>query len=364
MNIAFKPGQEWLDTDGNRIQAHGGSVLYVDGRYYWYGENKEKTLPDSGIWHWGVRLYSSEDLYNWKSEGIIVPPSSDYDSPLHPTQYMDRPHIIYNEKTKKFVMWIKIMGRENMGDQYMIIAVADKITDEFKIIATRQPLDYSSGDFDLVVDAKTKKAYIYFNKIHDFVHYERKSHKDIVCAELSDDYTDFTGNYANYHDNTRWQVGIEAPAFCEHEGKKYIFLSRTTGYVPNPTECIVSDSYFGPWDWLGRVHEGDRENLSFRSQISSVFKHPEKKNLYIALADRWLMNLPEDLPENLFEIANSKGDDKVETLYDERYDEVLRLNNAKIRDMSAARYVWLPIFFENGIPVIRWFDEWKWEDFD
>ena len=76
------------------------------------------------------------------------------------------------------------------------------------------------------------------------------------------------------------------------------------------------------------------------------------------------MNLPEDLPENLFEIANSKGNDKVETLYDERYDEVLRLNNAKIRDMSAARYVWLPIFFENGIPVIRWFDEWKWEDFD
>lgn len=361
MNTCFKPGAEWLDTDGKPIQAHGGSVIYADGKYYWFGENKEKTLPDSGIWHWGVRLYSSEDLYNWKNEGIIVPPSEDYENPLHPTQYMDRPHIIYNAKTKKFIMWIKIMGRENMGDQYMVIATADKITDEFKIIGTRQPLGYSSGDFDLMVDESSQKAYIFFDKVHDFVHHEHP-HKDIVCAELTDDYTDLTGNYGNYHDNTPYQVGIEAPAVCRRGGRLYMFLSRTTGYVPNPTECVVSDGYFGPWEWLGRVHE-DKENLSFRSQISSVFKHPEKKDLYIALADRWLMNLPEDLPDNLFEIANSKGDDRYETLYDVRYDEVIRLNTPKLRDMSAARYVWLPILFENGKPVIRWFDEWKWEDF-
>ena len=35
--------------------AHGGSILYVDGTFYWYGENKEKSKADSGIWHWGVR---------------------------------------------------------------------------------------------------------------------------------------------------------------------------------------------------------------------------------------------------------------------------------------------------------------------
>ena len=67
----FYPGKEWLDTDGKRIQAHGGSIMYANGKYYLYGENKEKSLPSSGIWHWGVRLYSSDDLYNWKDEGII-----------------------------------------------------------------------------------------------------------------------------------------------------------------------------------------------------------------------------------------------------------------------------------------------------
>ena len=35
---AIYPGKTWLDTNGNPIQAHGGSVLYVDGIYYWYGE--------------------------------------------------------------------------------------------------------------------------------------------------------------------------------------------------------------------------------------------------------------------------------------------------------------------------------------
>ena len=52
---SIRPGKIWLDTDGKRIQAHGGSVMYIDGRYYWYGENKEFTDPRKNIWHWGVR---------------------------------------------------------------------------------------------------------------------------------------------------------------------------------------------------------------------------------------------------------------------------------------------------------------------
>ena len=40
---AFHPGAEWKDTDGKSIQAHGGSVIVADGKYYFYGENNEKT---------------------------------------------------------------------------------------------------------------------------------------------------------------------------------------------------------------------------------------------------------------------------------------------------------------------------------
>ena len=68
--------------------------MYLDGVYYWYGENKEKTDGKNGIWHWGVRCYSSNDLYNWQDLGLIIPPDTeDETSPLHPTAMMDRPHM-------------------------------------------------------------------------------------------------------------------------------------------------------------------------------------------------------------------------------------------------------------------------------
>ena len=68
---SIRPGQVWLDTKGERIQAHGGSVLFWEGWYYWYGENKENVIGFAAggtercwAWHHGVKLYSSTDLYN------------------------------------------------------------------------------------------------------------------------------------------------------------------------------------------------------------------------------------------------------------------------------------------------------------
>lgn len=118
--VSIRPGAEWLDTDGNPIQAHGGSIITVGDTYYWYGENKAKTdgvtrlgSKNRLVWHWGVNLYSSKDLYNWKYEGNVIAPNLvDESSPLHPTQLMDRPHILYNDRTKKFVCYLKIMQHD------------------------------------------------------------------------------------------------------------------------------------------------------------------------------------------------------------------------------------------------------------
>lgn len=37
------PGQPWLDTNGNAIQAHGGAVYYEDGVYS--GTAKTRSIP-------------------------------------------------------------------------------------------------------------------------------------------------------------------------------------------------------------------------------------------------------------------------------------------------------------------------------
>ena len=151
MNKTIRPGQVWLDTEGKRIQAHGGSIMFLDGTYYWIGENKERTVGKSGlegdpkIWHWGVRCYSSHDLCNWKDEGIIIPPEPDNPaSPLHPYSCMDRPHIIFNRRTKKFVAWLKIMEKD--GTQTETILTADSLLGPYTMVRSGlRPLDISNA---------------------------------------------------------------------------------------------------------------------------------------------------------------------------------------------------------------------------
>lgn len=346
MYQSIRPGQIWLDTNGNRIQAHGGSILYVDDMFYWYGENKEKTLPGSGIWHWGVRCYSSADLYQWKDEGIILAPVlEDETSPLHPSQYMDRPHILYNDKTRTYVMWMKIMHRDLQ--QTMTIALADKVTGPYKIVAQRKILNMNSGDFDLV-KAPDGKAYIYFERVHS----------ELICADLTADYTDVTGYYSTHFPMSHPPYVREAPAWFCRGDKMYLFTSGTTGYYPNPSKAAMALTYHGPWMDLGDPHVDEPGKNSYCSQISSVFKHPKKKNLYIALADRWLTDLPEDMPD-------------METIYDALFDpdkepmmSVEEMNAFSSQNTSLADYVWLPVLFDGDRPYIKWIDEWRIEDFE
>lgn len=42
--------------------------------------------------------------------------------------FPERPHILHNRKTGKFVCWIKVRG---LGPEYRIVLTADKITEPF-----------------------------------------------------------------------------------------------------------------------------------------------------------------------------------------------------------------------------------------
>ena len=104
---AFRNETLWHDTDGLHINAHGGGVLFHDGVYYWYGEARGMRTPET---RWppspNVSVYSSRDLYNWKNEGIALATLEDESSEIVKGCNIERPKVIYNEKTKQFVMWI------------------------------------------------------------------------------------------------------------------------------------------------------------------------------------------------------------------------------------------------------------------
>jgi hypothetical protein len=338
---SIRPGQVWLDTDGNRIQAHGGSVLHLDGTFYWYGENKEKTKPGNGVWHWGVRCYSSTDLYNWTDEGLVIPPvEDDPRSPLHPARLVDRPHIVRDERTGKFVCWLKIMG----AVQTSTVLVADHLLGPYEIVRTGlRPLGMSAGDFDLVV-APDGKGYYYFERVHS----------ELICADLTDDLTDVTGYYSTHFPRRRPPEVREAPAHFERDGRHYLFTSGTTGYYPNRSEVAVADTYHGPWTVLGDPHPADPTATSFRSQISSVFKHPAKDDLYIALADRWLPDVPAEVAQ--------RAPDVFRRLFAGEPVESDAAFGGTDFDTSVADYVWLPVRFDGDLPVLDWHDEWRIED--
>lgn len=70
---------EWLDTNGEHIQAHGGQVQWLDtldldedgkaeGGWIWYGEDKTRNGKPID----GIHCYTSSDLYNWTDRGIVL----------------------------------------------------------------------------------------------------------------------------------------------------------------------------------------------------------------------------------------------------------------------------------------------------
>ena len=109
-NSNFTPGKPWFDNNGEVINAHGGGVLKFKDKYYWFGEHKTEGKRGNQAWV-GVHCYSSENLYNWKDEGVAFAVSKNPESPVTAGCIIERPKVIYNPKTKKFVMLLKAQLR-------------------------------------------------------------------------------------------------------------------------------------------------------------------------------------------------------------------------------------------------------------
>jgi beta-xylosidase len=338
---SFHPGQLWLDTDGNPINAHGGGILYHDGVYYWYGEIKNgKTYAPECNKSWGgtrvdvegISCYSSRDLYNWKYEGNVLPAvRSDPHHDLHPSRVVERPKVLFNRKTGKFVMWMHI-DSEDYAASRSGVAVSDSPAGTFRYLgsfrpdagvwpanispADKQPSsanklarDFQGGqmarDMTLFQDDDGVAYHIYSSEDNSTIH----------ISQLSDDYLRPSGKYVRAFAGR----SLEAAAVFKRDGKYYLIASECTGWDPNPAHSAVSDSIWGPWKELGNPCVGKDAEKTFYAQSTYVLPVAGRSGLYVFLADRWNRN---DLPDS--------------------------------------RYVWLPIGFSpDGRLTIKWLDEWS-----
>ncbi len=342
MYDSIRPGQEWKDTDGKRIEAHGGYIHEEDGIYYWYGENKEKTFGDSKLWTYGIRYYSSTDLCNWKNEGFLIEPSNNRKDPMFYERRIDRPHIIRSRSTGKYVCWIKYNDTSSFS-----IWTADRFQGPYTCIKKEyRILGKKCGDFDLICDEEGQ-PYIFVET----------DHLDLISMKLTDDCTDVTGEPAYHYKGIRPPFTREGVACFRKDGKYYLLTSGMMGYVPNPSQIAVADQIEGPYVSLGDPHVDEPGVSSYNSQVSCIFEY---KGKLIALADRWVPDyvVDKDVNDTLTRAIASNYDKKYKATFREKL-QMMRSPMMGSANTSRANYVMLPIEFEDCKPVIRWKKEWR-----
>ncbi|NDV81905.1 glycoside hydrolase family 43 protein [Bacteroides sp. 51] len=301
----FHPKGLWLDNNGVHINAHGGGMLYNNGIYYWFGEHKIEGEAGN-IAHVGVHCYSSENLQEWTDEGIalsVAPEGSGSD--IEKGCILERPKVVYNAATKKYVMWFHL---ELKGEEYSAarsgVAISDKITGPYNFIRSLRPNGEMARDMTVFIDDDATAYHIFSSEDNKTTH----------IAELSDDYLSHTGKYVRVFPERY----MEAPAVFKRNGNYYFIGSGCTGWAPNAARSAIAQSIWGPWTELGNPCRGENAELTFGAQSTYVQKVHGKEDLYIFMADEWR-------PENAID----------------------------------GRYVWLPISFEEEKPVINWQTEWK-----
>lgn len=343
---AIHPGEIWTDTEGKRIEAHGGALYYENGTYYLYGENKDHTDGKSEIWTYGIRCYSSKDLINWNDEGFLIAPNlADRNSLLHPHFRMDRPHIVKSPSTGKYVCWLKYSGKEAC----FALLTAERFRGPYRLVREYyRPLGKKVGDFDIA--EFEDKAVLFFDG----------DHEGILAIELTADRLEVTGEPKMIRGGLHAPFCREAPAYFNRSGKHYLITSGMTGYVPNPSETMISDALMGEYHIQGNPHRNDTSRASFNSQISKVFHVPDS-DLYIALADRWCTDY----------VVNEEISTAIETVIAAHFEPVkyhptpemveIFQGRPNLSDVntSQATYVWLPVRFEGNRAVIDWLDSWN-----
>jgi hypothetical protein len=345
----FSPGEIWLDDKGVHINAHGGGILFNDGKYYWFGEHK--TEGEKGnVANVGVHCYSSKNLYDWKDEGIalnVEPENSGSD--IEKGCILERPKVIFNAKTGKYVMWFHL---ELKGNGYRSarsgVAVSEKVTGPYTFVGSMRanaghlpvnapensveipsdslPKSFSGGSLpassdvlnlvrrDLEIGQMSRDMTLFVDYDGKAYHiHASEENSSLHISELSDDYLSFSGKYGRYFVDRF----MEAPAMFKKDGKYYLMMSGCSGWAPNEARSAVANSIWGPWEELGNPCVGDDAELTFHSQSTYILPVQGKTNTFIYIGDRW-----------------------------------------RPSDAIDGRYIWLPIVFRDAGFIIEWKDKW------
>jgi hypothetical protein len=287
-------GQTWNDTDGNPIQAHGGGFLQRDGWYYWVGENKSHN---SALFL-AVSLYRSQDLQNWEYVGDLLtqdtPGVCTTGTYTGPACKIERPKLVYNEATGKFVLWGHWETAESYAASHLIVATSDTIDGDYSIVRNFRPgvgevgtehadptypgadglWGYGSRDFTVFQDPDTGDAYLVGSQ----------DHLSMRLYPLTADFTDvdWRNSYPLFENRRR-----EAPALVKIDDRYAIVTSAQSGWYPNQAMYATTGDIADPHGWSEPKPLGN--NTTYYSQPTNIMtiEAADGARQYIYMGDRW-----------------------------------------------------------------------------
>ena len=258
--VDIVPGTMWTDTAGNRLQAHGVGIFTVGSTYYMVGEDKV-----AGSTFTAVACYSSTDLAHWTRQANALSRQSSGD--LGPNRIVERPKVIYNSTTRKYVLWVHI-DNTSYNDQRAGVAVSDTPCGPYTWLGATRPNGHPSRDLGLFKD-DDGTAYM----IHE------DPAAGMRIERLSADYTSAQSTVATF-------PSLESPAMAKVNGRYFLLTSHLTGWNTNDNVYATATSLSGPWSgWANFAPAGTR---TFNSQTSSLLPISSATGTnYVYIGDRW-----------------------------------------------------------------------------
>lgn len=316
----IKPGQTWNDTSGSAINAHGGCVQYYDGTYYWFGETRSGSTCN------GVSCYSSTDLINWKKlSNAMTPTGTKTDANVDVAQgrTIERPKVIYNEKTGKWVMWFHWENGSDYGQAKVAVLTSDKITGPYTLTQNGvfRPNDKDSRDQTLFLDTDGRAYHVSSTETNYRTHFIR----------LSDDFTRPTEEESLQVLGARY----EAASMFKYGDSYWCLFSGCDGWNANRGRYIwyVGDDPLDNWSYGMDFYANNSYGVDFcvdngnsncyQSQPAYVFPVQGRDKCFIYMGDRWTSS-----------------------------------------NVGGSKYVWCPLSIRSGYPAVRWYDSWNLSVFD
>lgn len=267
------------DQNGNPVHAHGGHILMWEGWYYWIGEDRTGNNR--------VSCYKSEDLREWifcnhilttdsrtACHYVVADPDlkkQGKDAEALKGCNIERPKVLYNKKTGKFVMWMHWELPDDYSKARCAVAVCDTIDGDYTYLGSFNPIGYMSRDCTLFQDDDGTAYFIS----------TARENLDIHIYRLSEDYLSI-----DRLERILWPgQQREAPAVFKRNGYYYMLTSGCTGWAPNQSSYGCSKTLAG--DWSGRYDFGDE--TTYRSQPTAVLPVTDEKGetVYWYIGDRW-----------------------------------------------------------------------------